>query len=65
MSRRAARFTVADINRALKAVEASGMPMAVEVLVDGTIRIVPTIPVPIPTPDRELPSAKPRRRIIL
>jgi hypothetical protein len=61
MTRRAARFTMADISHALKAVEVSGMAMAVEILVDGTIRIVPTMPVPIQRADPALP----RRRIIL
>lgn len=41
MPRTAARFTKADITRALAAVEKVGAPAAVEVLPDGTIRIVP------------------------
>lgn len=41
MSRRPARCTKADIRRALEAVEEAGMPMAVEILPDGTIRISP------------------------
>lgn len=41
MSRTAARFTQADIHRAIKAVEQAGADMAVEILRDGTIRIVP------------------------
>ena len=44
MPRTAARFTKADITRALAAVEKVGAPMAVEVLPDGTIRIVPVPP---------------------
>lgn len=41
MSRRAARCTQADMHRAIKAVEQSGANMAVEILPDGTIRLVP------------------------
>lgn len=41
MSRRPARFTEADIRRALKAAERFDVPMAVEIKPDGTIRIVP------------------------
>jgi hypothetical protein len=43
MSRHAARFTQADIARALKAVEQVGARMAVEILPDGTIRIAPVV----------------------
>jgi hypothetical protein len=39
MSRRAARFTQADVCRAIKAVEQAGAHMTVEILPDGTIRI--------------------------
>lgn len=41
MSRRAARFTQADIARAIRAVQQTGAGMAVEISPDGTIRIVP------------------------
>ncbi len=41
MSRRAARCTEADLNRALKAAARQPEPMAVEVTPEGTIRIVP------------------------
>lgn len=41
MSRAPARVTQADIARALRAVAATGVPMAVEILPDGTIRLVP------------------------
>lgn len=41
MSNRAARFTQADIARAIRAVEQTGAHMAVEILTDGTIRIEP------------------------
>lgn len=58
MSRRAARFTQADIARAIKAVEQTGANMCVEITPDGTIRIVP-----IPErPKRD--EAPPRERII-
>lgn len=42
MSRTAARVTQADIARALRAVEQVGLPMAIEILTDGTIRLVPS-----------------------
>lgn len=41
MSRRPARFTQADIARALRGVESSGVVARVEVKPDGTIVIVP------------------------
>ena len=41
MSRRPARFTQADIARAIKAVEQANAQMTVEIAPDGTIRIVP------------------------
>lgn len=41
MSRRPARFTQADIARAIRAIEQTGARMAVEVTADDTIRIVP------------------------
>lgn len=41
MPRTPARFTQADIARALRAVKDAGGEMAVEVMKDGTIRIVP------------------------
>lgn len=40
MPNRPARFTVADLRRALKAAEQSGPDWAVEVDPDGTIRLV-------------------------
>jgi hypothetical protein len=39
MSRRPARFTEADVHRALKAAERAGPDWRVEVLPDGTIRL--------------------------
>jgi hypothetical protein len=57
MSRRPARFTQADVHRAVKAVMRAGVNMAVEIAPDGTIRIVPAIvhnpPRPV-APDREV-----------
>lgn len=41
MSRRPARFTQADIARAIRATEQTGAHMAVEITPDGTIRVVP------------------------
>lgn len=41
MSRRPARFTQADITRAVKGVKEAGENMAVEILPNGTMRIVP------------------------
>jgi hypothetical protein len=41
MPRRPARFTQADIARALRAVGQTGARVAVEITPDGTIRIVP------------------------
>jgi hypothetical protein len=41
MSRRPARFTQADLNRALKAIVQSGAHMMVEIIPDGTLRISP------------------------
>lgn len=41
MSNRPARCSEADIKRALRAVQATGAAMAVEILPDGTIRIAP------------------------
>jgi hypothetical protein len=41
MSRKAARFTQADIARAIKAIQQTSAHMAVEIALDGTIRIVP------------------------
>ena len=37
---RPARFTVADLRRALRAADSSGRDFAVEITPDGTIRIV-------------------------
>ena len=61
MSRRAARFTQADINRALRAIAQSGVAATLEIRQDGAIRIMPE------KPDSEAASAEvaPRREIVL
>lgn len=41
MGMRAARFTQAEIARAIRAIEETGASMAVEIARDGTIKIVP------------------------
>lgn len=41
MSRAAARFTQADLARAIRAIEQTRAPMSVEITPDGVIRIVP------------------------
>jgi hypothetical protein len=64
MSRTAARFTQADIARAIRAVEQTGASMAVEIARDGVIRIVPySAP---PTPANEAPAEpSPKRQFDL
>jgi hypothetical protein len=52
MSRRPARFTQADIARAIKAVEKTGAKMAVEIAPDGTIRIVPSLSQSMPLAEK-------------
>jgi hypothetical protein len=42
MSRRPARCTQADIRRVVEAVKQAGAEMVVEILPNGTIRLVPT-----------------------
>lgn len=50
MSRRPARCTQADIRRAIQAAQKAGVPMAVEISPDGTIRLTPTAAIaPEPT----------------
>jgi hypothetical protein len=41
MSRRPARFTQADIRRAIAAAAKAGAEMSVDILPDGTIRLTP------------------------
>lgn len=43
---RSARVTQADIARALRAIKQADMPMAIEILPDGVIRIVRQAPAP-------------------
>jgi len=64
MSRTAARFTQADIARAIRAVEQTGASMAVEIARDGVIRVVPySAP---PTPANEAPAEpSPKRQFDL
>ena len=57
MSRKPARFTEADIRRALSAVAKSGTNTVVEISPNGTIRLVPAI-----TPKENAPE---ERRIVL
>jgi hypothetical protein len=61
MSRAAARFTQADIHRAIKAVVQSGADMAVEVTKDGTIRIARNAGV---STDSEQPVAVRRKKLL-
>ena len=62
--RRPARATQADIRRAVSAAKQAGATMAVEVLPDGTIRLIPTVPVPETAP-KATPEPIPARRIRL
>lgn len=41
MSRRPARCTIADIRRAVEGAKAAGVRMSVDILPDGTIRLIP------------------------
>jgi hypothetical protein len=45
MSQAPARFTQAEVHRAIKAVRQSGADMVVEITADGTIRIAPNLAV--------------------
>lgn len=55
MSRRAARFSIAELVRAARAVQkATGYPVAAEIYPDGTIRIIPVEkPLPAPVPPKD------------
>jgi hypothetical protein len=61
MSRRAARFTQADINRALRAIAQAGVAASIEIRQDGAIRIMPEKPASEP----RSPEVAPRKEIIL
>ena len=51
MSRRPARFTQADVRRAVEAAKSAGKDWAVEIAPDGTIRIVRSSHKPEQTPE--------------
>ena len=56
MSKAAAKFTQADVARAIRAIAQTGSNMAVEVIKDGTIRIVPVqTQTPAPAPKNDSP----------
>jgi len=61
MSRRAARFTQADINRALRAIAQAGVRATIEICQDGAIRITPEKAASEPAKA----EVAPRKRIIL
>ena len=61
MSRRPARFTQADINRALRAIAQAGVAATIEIRQDGAIRITPEKAASEPA-DVEV---APRKRIVL
>ncbi len=61
MSRRPARFTQADLHRAIRAVVQSGAAMAVEIGLDGTIRIAPNVAESLTNAEQ----VAPRRQIAL
>jgi hypothetical protein len=50
MPRRPCRFTEAEIARALRAAIRAGVNVAVEIALDGTIKLVPTEPTPAVDP---------------
>lgn len=59
MPRTSARVTQADIARAIRAAQQVGAPMAVDILPDGTIRLMPVQgPLPAPAPERMVKLAK-------
>jgi hypothetical protein len=58
MSRRPARFTQADIARAINAAKKADVQMAVEILPNGTIRLVPA-------PVGQMQDLGAQRRIVL
>jgi hypothetical protein len=45
VTRKVCRFTQAEVSRVTKVAKAQGM--AVELMPDGSIRIVPTVPMPV------------------
>lgn len=60
MGRRPARFTQADLNRAIRAITRAGANMVVEVLPDGTMRIAPA-----GSKAGERPRSEPERVVVL
>ncbi len=48
MTARAARFTQADISRAMKGAAKAGVSVAVEIGIDGAIRLIPVEARPAP-----------------
>jgi hypothetical protein len=48
MATRAARFTQADISRAMKGAAKAGVSVAVEIGIDGAIRLIPVEARPAP-----------------
>lgn len=65
MSRRPARVTQADIRRAIAAAKQAGANMAVDILPDGTIRLVPVAEIQAKEKPRFQGAVGPERRIIL
>lgn len=55
MANRPAKNTQAEIARALRAVKQVGMPMAVELAPDGTIRLVPAEKIEVRMPKQKAP----------
>lgn len=65
LTRRAARFTQADLARALRAAAKAPQPSAVEIAPDGTIRLVPIKPAEDASPNPEAPGlARPPRSLM-
>ena len=50
LSRGRARFTQADVTRAIKAAKQAGVDMTVEIMLEGTIRLVPVAEAAPPAP---------------
>jgi hypothetical protein len=66
MSRRPARFTQAEIARAIAAVKQSGEAFVIEVTLDGAIRLFPfSAPIKALPTTVDIPALEPERRIKL
>jgi hypothetical protein len=66
MSRRPARFTQAEIARAIAAVKQSGETFVIEVTLEGAIRLFPfSAPIKAFPPTVAIPALEPERRIKL